>query len=330
MTKRINHTITWWLCHIPYPTGMWIVWARFVDNDITVMGNTVPSPVARLRNTQKASDPSRGISFSPCRSHGPTRKTRLMDLLSYLPRGRMFGDDSLPHGGLLAAAFSQMQQKVWTHWSLTFRTEKRKSSFLEESVSAQTSALLGQEPPWPGSHWADDEGVFIITVLGQVRLPDGVFHALARATAQAIFRGRSLCSSSQNVASASQHGYVPTSTIRQPLHKRLRSRGSLYESGQSLFLTLLWFSCDLPANVQTETLQQPMPCDELCFRAFVWWAREVNLLIFVLHTRRLTLSQDLSHCLVKQLDHGKSKRVPEKHLFLLYGLCQSLWLCGSQ
>ena len=26
----------------------------------------------------------------------------------------------------------------------------------------------------------------------------------------------------------------------------------------------------------------------------------------------------------------KSKRVPENHLFLLYGLCQSLWLCGSQ
>ena len=27
---------------------------------------------------------------------------------------------------------------------------------------------------------------------------------------------------------------------------------------------------------------------------------------------------------------SKSKRVPEKHLFLLYWLCQSLWLCGSQ
>ena len=26
----------------------------------------------------------------------------------------------------------------------------------------------------------------------------------------------------------------------------------------------------------------------------------------------------------------KSKAVPEKHLFLLYWLCQSLWLCGSQ
>jgi len=30
------------------------------------------------------------------------------------------------------------------------------------------------------------------------------------------------------------------------------------------------------------------------------------------------------------LDHGKSKRVPQKHLFLLYWLCQSLWLCGSR
>ena len=29
------------------------------------------------------------------------------------------------------------------------------------------------------------------------------------------------------------------------------------------------------------------------------------------------------------MDHQKSKRVPEKHL-LLYWLCQSLWLCGSQ
>ena len=27
---------------------------------------------------------------------------------------------------------------------------------------------------------------------------------------------------------------------------------------------------------------------------------------------------------------SKNKRVPEKHLFLLYWLCQSLWLCGSQ
>ena len=30
------------------------------------------------------------------------------------------------------------------------------------------------------------------------------------------------------------------------------------------------------------------------------------------------------------LDHRKSKRIPEKHLFLLHWLCWSLWLCGSQ
>ena len=30
------------------------------------------------------------------------------------------------------------------------------------------------------------------------------------------------------------------------------------------------------------------------------------------------------------LDQRKSKRVPEKHLLLVYSLCQSLWLCGSQ
>ena len=30
------------------------------------------------------------------------------------------------------------------------------------------------------------------------------------------------------------------------------------------------------------------------------------------------------------LDHQKSKRAPEKHLFLLDWLCQSLWVCISQ
>ena len=30
------------------------------------------------------------------------------------------------------------------------------------------------------------------------------------------------------------------------------------------------------------------------------------------------------------LDHQKSKRVPAIHLLMLYWLCQSLWLCGSQ
>ena len=33
---------------------------------------------------------------------------------------------------------------------------------------------------------------------------------------------------------------------------------------------------------------------------------------------------------IHPLDYRKSKRVPEKHVLLLYWLCQSLWLCRSQ
>ena len=43
----------------------------------------------------------------------------------------------------------------------------------------------------------------------------------------------------------------------------------------------------------------------------------------------IRLPSDFSNC-QHPLDHRKSKRVPEKHLLLLYWLCQSFWLCGSQ
>ena len=43
----------------------------------------------------------------------------------------------------------------------------------------------------------------------------------------------------------------------------------------------------------------------------------------------ITWRNQRSNCL-HPLDHRKSKRVPEKHLLLLYWLCQSLWLWGSQ
>ena len=39
-----------------------------------------------------------------------------------------------------------------------------------------------------------------------------------------------------------------------------------------------------------------------------------------------TVGRTLPH----PLDHHKSKRVAENHPLLLYWLCQSLWLCGSQ
>ena len=53
----------------------------------------------------------------------------------------------------------------------------------------------------------------------------------------------------------------------------------------------------------------------------------VNFQMFKLFLEKA--EENRSNCL-HPLDHQKSKRVPEKHLFLPYWLCQSLWLCGSQ
>ena len=53
----------------------------------------------------------------------------------------------------------------------------------------------------------------------------------------------------------------------------------------------------------------------------------VNFLMFKLVLEK---AEELEIKLPTSMDHGKSKRVPEKHLFLLSWLCQSLWLCGWQ
>ena len=68
-----------------------------------------------------------------------------------------------------------------------------------------------------------------------------------------------------------------------------------------------------PAHLQDGSI---MSGDCLCLYLSSWF-----ILPFREHLR--------SNC-QHLLDHQKSKRVPEKHLFLLYWLCQSLWLCGSQ
>ena len=44
----------------------------------------------------------------------------------------------------------------------------------------------------------------------------------------------------------------------------------------------------------------------------------------------LEKAEELEIKLPASVEHWKSKRVPENHVFLLYWLCQSLWLCGSQ
>ena len=59
---------------------------------------------------------------------------------------------------------------------------------------------------------------------------------------------------------------------------------------------------------------------------------DVIIFVFWLLSFKPTFSLSFCSSLVCKhpLDHGKSKRVPEKYLFLLYWLCQSLWLCGPQ
>ena len=47
-------------------------------------------------------------------------------------------------------------------------------------------------------------------------------------------------------------------------------------------------------------------------------------------TRRTLVGKLMRSNCQHPLDHQKGERVPEKHLFLLYWLYQSLWLCGSQ
>ena len=56
-------------------------------------------------------------------------------------------------------------------------------------------------------------------------------------------------------------------------------------------------------------------------------ARTVNFQMFKLVLQKA--ENQRSNC-QHPLDHQKSNRIPGKHLFLLYWLCQSLWLCGSQ
>ena len=53
----------------------------------------------------------------------------------------------------------------------------------------------------------------------------------------------------------------------------------------------------------------------------------VNFLMFKLVSEK---AEEPEIKLPTSVGSSKRKRVPEKHLFLPYWLCQSLWLCGSQ
>ena len=73
-------------------------------------------------------------------------------------------------------------------------------------------------------------------------------------------------------------------------------------------------------------------CSNCCTIALISRASKVMLNILQASTIRepwtsrcFNLRSNCQH----PLDHRKSKRVPEKHLFLIYWLCQSLWPCGK-
>ena len=81
-------------------------------------------------------------------------------------------------------------------------------------------------------------------------------------------------------------------------------------------------------------------CSNYCTFAFISHASKVMLKILQARLQQY-MNRELpdvqagfrqgreSNC-QQPLHHQKSKRVPKNHLVLLYWLCQSLWLCGSQ
>ena len=105
-------------------------------------------------------------------------------------------------------------------------------------------------------------------------------------------------------------------------------------SGHRIGKGQIWFQSQrkaMPKNVQTTTqlLSYHMLakwCSKFSKQGFnSTWAKN-----FQMSKMDLEKAEDPDLKLPHSLDHRKSKRVPEKHLLLLYWLCQSLWLCGSQ
>ena len=88
---------------------------------------------------------------------------------------------------------------------------------------------------------------------------------------------------------------------------------------------------ELPKNTQTTTQLHSShtlvkECSKFSKPGFsnTW---TMNFQMFKLVSEK---AEELEIKLPTSAGSWKSKRVPEKHLFLLYWLCKSLWLCGSQ
>ena len=90
-------------------------------------------------------------------------------------------------------------------------------------------------------------------------------------------------------------------------------KGNAKECSNHLTIALISHASKVMLKTLQASLQQYVNCK--LSRCSSWfWKRQRN---------------QKSNC-QHLLDPWKGRRVPEKHLFLLYWLCQSLWLCRSQ
>ena len=108
---------------------------------------------------------------------------------------------------------------------------------------------------------------------------------------------------------ASTFGKLSSGWVFIPIPKK----GNAKECSNSCTIALISHASKVMLKILQARLQQYM---------------NMNFQMFKLDLEKAKRNQR-SNCQYP-LDHWKSKRVPEKHLLLLYLLHQSLWLCGLQ
>ena len=86
----------------------------------------------------------------------------------------------------------------------------------------------------------------------------------------------------------------------------------------------------MPKNAQTTTrLHSSHTLAGSCSKSFHLGFHSMWVENFQMFKLDLGKAEEPEIKLPTLLDHRKSKGIPERHLVLLYWLCQSLWLCGS-
>ena len=96
-------------------------------------------------------------------------------------------------------------------------------------------------------------------------------------------------------------------------------------------IEMIWYHCPLVEGVELSPGPLPScqisnsPCSRPLFKMAQHSRLDIHLLIWRVKQRRSPSKMvgGAKLCL-------DSNRIPEKHLLLLYWLCQSLWLCGPQ